>query len=81
MVLKAAQAAIAQKSAKTETASDKKCIVDDDTKQKLKEAADKAQALAKDLAETSADVAKAGLAGLKAGIEEAKKAYSEARTK
>ena len=74
--LAAAQAAIADKAAK-DTKSDKKSIVDDDTKEKLKECAEKAQNLAKDLAETSAEVAKAGLAGLRAGIEEAKKAYNE----
>ena len=33
--------------------------------------------MAKDLAETSAEVAKAGLAGLKAGIEEARRAFNE----
>ena len=42
-----------------------------------KDAADRAQAVAKDLAETSAEVAKAGLAGLKAGIEEARRAFNE----
>ena len=71
--LAAAQAAIADKASK----DTKKTIVDDDTKEKLKECAEKAQNLAKDLAETSAEVAKAGLAGLRAGIEEAKKAYNE----
>ena len=71
--LAAAQAAIADKASK----DTKKSIVDDDTKEKLKECAEKAQNLAKDLAETSAEVAKAGLAGLRAGIVEAKKAYSE----
>ncbi len=74
--LAAAQAAIADKAAK-DTKGDKKTIVDEDTKEKLKECAEKAQNLARDLAETSAEVAKAGLAGLRAGIEEAKKAYSE----
>ena len=74
----AAQAAIASKAESCNTKScDKKSFVDDDTKEKLKDAADKAQAIAKDLAETSVEVAKAGLAGLKAGIEEAKKAYNE----
>ena len=52
-----------------------KSIVDDDTKEKLREMGDKAAEIAKNLAETSADVAKAGLAGLKAGVEEAKRAY------
>lgn len=82
--LAAAQAALNNKSAVAsaaeaeEEASDtKKSLVDDETKEKLKEAAKKAQEVAKDLAETSAEVAKAGLAGLKAGIEEAKRAYAE----
>ena len=70
--LAAAQAAINEKSAK-------KSILDDETKESLKEAADKAQAIAKDLAQTSAEVAKAGLDGLKAGIEAAKKAFDESR--
>jgi pyruvate,orthophosphate dikinase len=70
--LAAAQAAIADKANHAE-----KKIVDDETKEKLKEAAEKAQVLAKELAETSAEVAKAGLAGLKAGIEEAKRAYND----
>jgi len=74
--LAAAQAAIAEKAEKSEK-SEKKTFVDDDTKEKLKECAEKAQNLARDLAETSAEVAKAGLAGLRAGIEEAKKAYNE----
>jgi pyruvate,orthophosphate dikinase len=73
--LAAAQAAIANKGASEKSAT--KTIVDDETREKLKEAAEKAQAIAKELAETSAEVAKAGLAGLKAGIEEAKKAYNE----
>jgi pyruvate,orthophosphate dikinase len=73
--LAAAQAAIANKGASAEKCT--KTIVDDETREKLKEAAEKAQAIAKELAETSAEVAKAGLAGLKAGIEEAKKAYNE----
>jgi pyruvate,orthophosphate dikinase len=47
----------------------------------LKEAAEKAQVIAKELAETSAEVAKAGLAGLKAGLEEAKKVYNDNRNK
>ena len=74
--LAAAQAAIAEKAEKSDK-SEKKTFVDDDTKEKLKECAEKAQNLARDLAETSAEVAKAGLAGLRAGIEEAKKAYNE----
>ena len=57
--------------------NERKAIVDEDTKEKLKEIGDKAAAVAKDLAETSADVAKAGLAGLKAGVEEARRAYEE----
>lgn len=73
-----AQAAIAEKAAQKDCGCDgKKSFVDDETKEKLKEAAEKAQVLAKELAETSADVAKAGLAGLKAGIEEAKRAYND----
>ncbi|MCR5501996.1 MAG: pyruvate, phosphate dikinase [Lachnospiraceae bacterium] len=78
--LAAAQAAIADKNASGSASGSgqaKKSFVDDETKQKLKEAAEKAQQIAKDLAETSAEVAKAGLVGLKAGIEEAKKAYNE----
>ena len=74
--LAAAQAAIAEKAEKSDK-SEKKAFVDDDIKEKLKECAEKAQNLARDLAETSAEVAKAGLAGLRAGIEEAKKAYNE----
>jgi pyruvate,orthophosphate dikinase len=74
--LAAAQAAIAEKAAKA-NCDCKKSVVDDETKEKLKEAAEKAQVLAKDLADASAEVAKAGLAGLKAGIEEAKRAYNE----
>ena len=73
--LAAAQAAIAEKSACCGSC-DSKSIVDDETKEKLKEAAEKAAVIAKDLAETSAEVAKAGLAGLKAGLEEAKKVYN-----
>ncbi|MBR4670895.1 MAG: pyruvate, phosphate dikinase, partial [Butyrivibrio sp.] len=71
--LAAAQAAIADKASK---ASDSKSFVDDETKEKLKDAAEKAEALANDLCKASAEVAKAGLAGLKAGIEEAKKVYN-----
>ena len=80
--LAAAQAAIAEKNAGADGSGTKerKPFVDEETKEKLKEAAEKAQAIAKDLAETSADVAKAGLAGLKAGIEEAKKAYNQTRS-
>ncbi len=77
--LAAAQAAISDKACAKTDSSDKqtrKAIVDDETKQRLKECAEKAQTLARDLAETSAEVAKAGLAGLKAGIEEAKRAYN-----
>ena len=44
-------------------------------KTRAKMAAEKAQAIARDLAETSAEVAKAGLAGLKAGIEEIGRAH------
>jgi pyruvate,orthophosphate dikinase len=72
--LAAAQAAI---NAQTE----KRSFVDDETKEKLREAADKAQTIAKELAETSAEVAKAGLVALKAGVEEARKAYNETRKK
>ena len=72
--LAAAQAAI-------NAQSDKKSFVDDETKEKLREAADKAQTIAKELAETSAEVAKAGLVALKAGVEEARKAYNETRKK
>jgi pyruvate,orthophosphate dikinase len=77
--LAAAQAAIAEKTAKKcdKCEDTAKSFVDDETKEKLKEAAEKAQVLAKELAETSAEVAKAGLAGLKAGLEEAKRAYNE----
>ncbi len=73
--LAAAQAAIAEKSA----CCGSKTIVDDETKEKLKEAAEKATVIAKELAETSAEVAKAGLAGLKAGLEEAKKVYNSSK--
>ena len=72
--LAAAQAAIAEKSS-----DDKKSIVDEETKKKLKEAAEKAEAIAKDLAETSADIAKSGLEALKAGVEAAAKTYKENR--
>ncbi|MCR5055268.1 MAG: pyruvate, phosphate dikinase, partial [Lachnospiraceae bacterium] len=81
--LAAAQAAIAAKNAGSESTGSaegtKSSFVDDETKEKLREAAEKAQAIAKDLAEQSADVAKAGLAALKAGVEEAKKTYNESR--
>ena len=70
--LAAAQAAINEKNSK-------KSIIDDDIKEGLKDAAEKAQAVAKDLAEAGAEVAKAGLAGLKAGIEEAKEAFNESK--
>ena len=73
--LAAAQAAIKE----GDQGCGKKSFVDDETKEKLKEAAEKAQSIARELAETSAEVAKAGLAGLKAGIEEAKRAYNESR--
>jgi pyruvate,orthophosphate dikinase len=76
--LAAAQAAIAEKNCAGAEGGKKK-IVDDETKQKLKDAAEKAQAIAKELANTTADVAKAGLAGLKAGVEEAKRAFTESR--
>ncbi len=75
--LSAAQAAIKQNEEKQKAKCSWKSVVDEDTKQKLKDAADRAQAVAKDLAETSAEVAKAGLAGLKAGIEEARRAFNE----
>ena len=80
--LAAAQAAIAEKSAEKSGGGcfgKKKPFVDEETKQKLKDAAEKAQAVAKELANTTADVAKAGLAGLKAGVEEAKRAFTESR--
>ncbi|MBR4759652.1 MAG: pyruvate, phosphate dikinase, partial [Lachnospiraceae bacterium] len=70
--LAAAQAAINESKAK-------KSFIDDETRESLKEAADKAQAIAKDLAQTSAEVAKVGLESLKAGIEAAKKAFDESR--
>ena len=72
--LAAAQAAINEKNAR-------KSILDDDLKESLKDAADRAAVVAKDLAEAGAEAAKSGLAALKAGIEEARKAYSEARNK
>ena len=72
--LAAAQAAIAEKAD-----SDKKSFVDEETKKKLKEAAEKAQEIAIDLAETSADIAKSGLEALKAGVEAAAKTYKETR--
>ncbi|MCR4590850.1 MAG: pyruvate, phosphate dikinase [Lachnospiraceae bacterium] len=74
--LAAAQAAIAEKSAADNAW---KNIVDEETKQKLKEAAEKAEAIAKDLAETSADIAKSGLEALKAGVEAAAKTYKANR--
>ncbi len=73
--LAAAQAAIAEKSA----ADGKNGFVDDETKKRLKEAAEKAEAIAKELAETSADIAKSGLEALKAGVEAAAKTYKESR--
>jgi len=72
--LAAAQAAIHEKNAK-------KSILDDDLREGLKEAADKAAVVARDLAEAGAEAARSGLAALKAGVEEAKKAYNEARNK
>ncbi len=72
--LAAAQAAIAEKAEDS-----KKSFVDEETKRKLKEAAEKAQAVAKDLADTSADIAKSGLEALKAGVEAAAKTYKETR--
>jgi pyruvate,orthophosphate dikinase len=79
--LAAAQAAIKEKKeAKSFTDKIKDKVdekVDDETKEKLRDAADKAQVIAKELAEASKEVAKAGLAGLHAGIEEAKRAYAE----
>ena len=78
--LAAAQAAIAEKSANASSES-AKSVIDDETKEKLKEAAEKAQVIAKELAEQSADVAKAGLEGLKAGVEAAVKAYKDTRNK
>ncbi len=74
--LAAAQAAIAEKAEKE---ASKKSFVDEETKKRLKEAAEKAEAIAKDLAETSADIAKSGLEALKAGVEAAAKTYKENR--
>ena len=75
--LAAAQAAIAQKAEKQE----RKSIMDDETKEKIKDAAGKAAEktveIAKTVAETSKDVAKAGFEGLKAGVSEAKRYYQE----
>ncbi|MBO5623781.1 MAG: pyruvate, phosphate dikinase, partial [Butyrivibrio sp.] len=83
--LAAAQAAIAEKAAKKNCdkceGAATKSVLDDETKEKLKEAAEKAQVVAKELAEQSADVAKAGLEGLKAGVDAAIKAYKESRNK
>ncbi len=73
--LAAAQAAIASR----ERARAKKNAVDEDVKKGLKDAADKVSALAKDLGEQSAEVAKAGLAALKAGVDEVKRVYQENR--
>ena len=74
--LAAAQAAIAAKNTK---AADAKSIVDDETKEKIKEFSDKAQAIAKELADSSAEAAKTGLAALKAGIEAAKKSIEDSK--
>ena len=79
--LAAAQAAIAEKSAKASSSDASKSVIDDETKEKLKDAAEKAQEIAKELAEQSADVAKAGLEGLKAGVDAAVKAYKSSRNK
>ena len=77
--LAAAQAAIAEKAAKSE----RKSIMDEETKEKIKDAAgkaaEKATEIAKTVAETSKDVAKAGFEGLKAGAEEFKRVYKENR--
>ncbi len=77
--LAAAQAAIAEKAAKSE----RKSIMDEETKEKIKDAAgkaaEKATEIAKTVAEASKDVAKAGFEGLKAGAEEFKRVYKENR--
>ncbi|MCR5273052.1 MAG: hypothetical protein K6E13_08720 [Lachnospiraceae bacterium] len=75
-VVAAVQAAIAEKSAKS-----CKPIIDDETKAKLDDAAKKAEEIAKELATQSADVAKAGFEGFKAGIDAAVKAYKDSRNK
>ncbi len=75
--LAAAQAAIAEKAAKSE----RKSIMDEETKEKIKDAAgkaaEKATEIAKTVAETSKDVAKASIEGIKAGAKEAKRYYQE----
>ncbi len=75
--LAAAQAAIAEKAAKSE----RKSIMDEETKEKIKDAAgkaaEKATEIAKTVAEASKDVAKAGIEGIKAGAKEAKRYYQE----
>ena len=77
--LAAAQAAIAEKAAKSE----RKGFMGEETKERIKDAAGKAAEktveIAKNVAETSKDVAKAGLEGLKAGAEEFKRVYKETR--
>ncbi len=77
--LAAAQAAIAQKAEKQE----RKGIMDEETKERIKDAAGKAAEktveIAKSVAETSKDVAKAGFEGLKAGAKEMKRVYKETR--
>ncbi len=85
--LAAAQAAIAQKNAKS--SCDDKCK---DAKDATKEFADKAVEVAKEVAQevvktsvevakVGKEVAKAGIAGAKAGFEEAKKTYNENKNK
>ncbi len=77
--LAAAQAAIAQKAEKQE----RKGIMDEDTKEKIKDAAGKAAEktveIAKTVAEVGVDAAKAGFEGIKAGAKEAKRAFQENR--
>ncbi|MBQ7679811.1 MAG: pyruvate, phosphate dikinase, partial [Butyrivibrio sp.] len=77
--LAAAQAAIAEsKNGGSEEEEDfTKKLFDDETREKIQQAAERAGALAKELAEVSAEVAKAGFAGLKAGLEEAKRVYDQ----
>ena len=89
LYLQATQAAIAEKSNskkcdKCEAEGDataSKGILDDETKAKLEEAAKKTEEIAKELAAQSADIAKAGFEGFKAGIDAAVKAYKENRNK
>ena len=75
--LAAAQAAIAEDSAEPDLGNAVRGLIDDETMEKLQDAAEKAGAIARDLAETSAEVARAGLAGLKAGIDEARRVYNQ----